>query len=183
VSMSVPTVPPRGVIPMNEIKQLLSVAYLRMVAAAAGVATLGWDSDYDGVDVTLSSGADFGGRVAMKMDVQLKCTSSPSFVADNMLSWRLGRDKYLKLRAPKRYDVAMLAVLVIPHEDYDDWLSQDEERLLARSCMYYSLSDEWDHIADDAASKVVSLSRSRILNADAMNAALQHAADKDVFSW
>jgi len=163
-------------------KQQMSYAYLYMVAAAAGLSVLEWRSDFDGVDTTLSSDADFGDRRGHKLDVQLKCTSSPNFISGNLLSHQLQRERYLKLKEPKRYQIGMIAVLVLP-EDWVDWLDQDEERLLSRSCMYFSLTNSWDHIEEGAESKVVHLSRDDVLNPESIVAAVYKSATEARFPW
>ncbi len=170
-----------GVLPRNEMKQQISLAYLRMVAATAGINVLDWSSDYEGVDTTVQSGAEFPARIGIKLDIQLKCTSSPNWTKDH-LTHQLSRVRYEKLRHEKRLELAMLAVLVVP-DDFNDWLDLNEERLHSKCCMYYALTNEWPLIDGDQDSKVVHLSKRDILDPVALNRAMEIAAERDIFSW
>lgn len=171
-----PPAPPRGTLSLSAMKEQLSVAHISMLAAAAGLVRGDWSTDYDGVDMTIKSSARYPGLSGTELDVQLKCTSQVDLLTDEHLAWSLHRLGYEKLQDPERFSLGILAVLVVP-ESYDDWLDQDEERLLANSRMYYSVATDWDPIAEGAASKTVHCPRANVLDVDSLLGLMSLSAD------
>lgn len=153
---------PLGTLVETEKKNQLSLAYLQMVAAAAGFEIAAWNADYNGVDATLRSNVDYENQYGAEIDLQLKCTSHAGHQHAEFISYPLDRAVYEKLSSPRRFQLGALAVLVIP-EDSSTWLDQDEKRLFARGCMYFSPATGWDPIDSDAESKVVRCQRENIL--------------------
>jgi hypothetical protein len=160
----------------SEKKNQLSIAFLQMVSANAGFEVGKWDPDYNGVDVTLRSYAEYPTQSGAEIDLQLKCTSHSGHQHPDFISYPLERKIYNKLSNPRRFQLGALAVLVIP-EDASTWLHQDEERLFARGCMYFSPATEWDPISDDADTKTVRCYRSNILTVTAL-AELLHSSSE-----
>ncbi|MFJ4224235.1 DUF4365 domain-containing protein [Microbacterium sp. NPDC089695] len=158
----------------TEQKNQLSLAYLQMVAAAAGFEVAYWQADYNGVDATLRSYASYDMQDGAEMDLQLKCTSHTGHVHPEYISYSLERAVYEKLSSTRRFQLGALAVLVVP-EDASTWLHQDEERLFARGCMYFSPATEWDPIEGDAQTKTVRCYRENILSVEGL-ATLLHAS-------
>lgn len=167
--------PPRGTLPETEMKNQFSVGFLYSIAAHAGIEFWTSSSDFNGVDATLRTYARYSGRAGATLDVQLKCTSQTAIQQADHIAWSLGRDAYVKLSDPERFSLGVLAVLVVPGE-VGDWLDQDEERLLSKSCMYFSSADTWDPIDDGAASKTVKLARTNILNVESVLELMQKSA-------
>jgi hypothetical protein len=170
---------PHGDMVASEKKNQLSIAFLQMVAATAGFVVLSWSTDYDGVDISLRSTVQYPGRWGAEIDFQLKCTSHAGHQHPQFISYPLERDVYIKLSRPDRFQLGALAVLVVP-TDAGDWLNQDEERLFARGCMYFSPASEWDAIEDGAETKTVRCYRSNILTVDALAELLQQSAARSL---
>ncbi|WP_433180318.1 DUF4365 domain-containing protein [Actinoallomurus sp. CA-150999] len=156
------SIPPDG-LPPNEMKQQLSLAYLHMVTAAAGCSLKDHKTDYDGVDVTVVSSAGYERYYAPQFELQLKCTSQTDLLSHDHLAWQLERKPFLNLTNRKRYIPAYLGIPAV-HEDLNKWLDQDEDRLIARSCMYWQSATELGTISDDCASKTVHLPRSNLFD-------------------
>lgn len=175
-------VAPRGTLAETEMKAQLSLAHISMIAANAGVEILDPRVDYNGVDLTLRSYAKYPGVTGAELDVQLKCTSQQELQHTKHISWSLERQSYIKLADPERYSPAALAVLVVP-DDYDQWLDQTEERLLARSCMYFSQASTWEPIDDDAGSKTVRCLRTDMLNVLSLLELMRLSAEAKVMSF
>ena len=161
------SIAPRGTLPEPEMKAQLSLAHISMIAANAGLEILYSSVDYNGVDLTLRSYARYPGVTGADLDVQLKCTSQQDLQHKSHIAWSLERQSYIKLADPDRYSPAVLAVLVVP-DDYDQWLDQTEERLLARSCMYFSQASNWEPIAENANSKTIRCLRRDMLNVSSL---------------
>ena len=157
-------VPTTGHLELSERKTQLSIAFLQMVAASAGYEVGYWSADYNGVDVTLRSFLDYGHRSDAELDIQLKCTSSATHIKDDCISYPLEARVYKKLSAKNRYQLGALAVLVVPGGDATLWLDQDESRLFAHGCMYFSAATSWAPIPDGQESKLVKCMRSDILD-------------------
>ena len=166
---------PRGTMTETEQKNQLSLAYIRMVAAHGGFNVGEWNADYDGVDVSLRSYARYPGKAGAEIDLQLKCTSHAAHQHEDFISYPLKRAVYEKLSAPDRFQLGALAVLVVPGE-VSDWIDQDEERLFARGCMYFSLATDWEPMEEGAETKLVRCYRTNILDVDALAELLQTSA-------
>lgn len=165
-------VPTTGHLVLSERKNQLSLAFLQMVAASAGYEVGYWSADYNGIDVTLRSYLDYGHRSDAELDLQLKCTSSDSHIHDDCISYPLESKVYKKLSARNRYQLGALAVLVVPDVDATLWLEQDEERLFARGCMYFSPATSWDPIPNGQDKKIVKCLRSDILDVGRLSSLL-----------
>lgn len=150
-------------LPLNEMKQQLSLGYVHMVAAAAGCHLKDHKTDYDGVDVTIASSVEYDTFYCPQFEIQLKCTSRSELLADEHLAWPMERKAFLKLTSHKRFIPAYLGVLLVP-DDPSSWLDQDEERILSRSRMYWQRAAALGTIEDDNASKTVHLPRSNLFD-------------------
>jgi hypothetical protein len=166
---------PLGTMVETEKKNQLSLAYLQIVAAVAGFEVAHWKADYNGVDATLRSYARYERQAGAEIDLQLKCTSHAGHQHPDFISYPLERPVFEKLSDPERFQLGALAILVVP-EDAETWLHQDEERLFARGCMYFSPATEWDAIEEDAASKTVRCYRENILSVSGLAGLLQASA-------
>jgi hypothetical protein len=166
---------PLGTMVESEKKNQLSLAYLQMVAAVAGFEVAYWKPDYNGVDATLRSYARYDGQSGAEIDLQLKCTSHQGHQHTDFISYPLERPVFEKLSDAERFQLGALAVLVVP-EDAATWLHQDEERLFARGCMYFSPATEWGSIEEGAESKSVRCYRENILTVSGLAGLLQASA-------
>jgi hypothetical protein len=159
----------------TEQKNQLSIAFMQMLAANAGFEILKSTSDYNGVDLSMRSDAQYPSRWGAEIDFQLKCTSHAGHQHPKFISYPLERKVYEKLSRPDRFQLGALAVLVVP-SDSADWLHQDEERLFAKGCMYFSPATEWEPMAEGADTRSVRCYRSNILTVDALAELLQTSA-------
>jgi hypothetical protein len=123
-------------LPVSTMKELLSLAYAKMLAAAAGCTVASYNADHDAVDISIRSSAEFSYRAIPQVDIQLKCTGQQDVVHENHVAWRIDERTHGKLTNAKRQSPVILAVLVVPH-DHNSWLDLDEERLLTKSIMYW----------------------------------------------
>lgn len=166
---------PRGGMVESEKKNQLSIAFMQMIAANAGFEVLTSKSDYNGVDLSIRSDADYPGKYGAEIDFQLKCTSHAGHQHPDFISYPLERKIYHKLSRPDRYQLGALGVLVIP-ADSEDWLHQDEQRLFAKGCMYFSPATEWGQLKESTETQSVRCYRSNILTVDALAGLLQTSA-------
>lgn len=80
---------PLDELPLNERKQQFSLAFVQMVAAAAGCYLKDHRVDYDGVDITVAASADYDTYYCPQFEFQLKCTSQADIVREQDVVWRM----------------------------------------------------------------------------------------------
>jgi hypothetical protein len=154
---------PLDELPLNEKKQQFSLAFVQMVVAAAGCSVKSHGTDYDGVDITIASSAEYEDFYCPQFELQLKCTSQDDLLREDHLSWTMKAGPFRRLTNPKRYIPAYLGILLVPG-DPDGWLDQDENQLFTRSRMYWQSAADLGMIADTRDSKTVHLPRSNLFD-------------------
>jgi Domain of unknown function (DUF4365) len=167
---------PPGELPANAMKELFSEAFVRMVAAAAGCYVKTHSADYDGVDLTITSQADYEIYHGPQLELQLKCTSRQELLREEHLAWQMNAGPYRKLTDPRRYCPAYLGVLLVPGDPLA-WLEQDETRLATESRMYWQRARDLEPIADGAATKTVRLPRSNLFDVEQLQAIMKSIGD------
>src|SRR5215470_14877443 len=155
----------------NDIKERLSVAYLTAVSARAGCQFSEVNVDRNRIDGTISPIA--GARV--KIDLQLKATSSPSFENDHLI-FDLDVAAYDALRSTQVQSAQLLVVLALP-EDPASWLTADEETLALKKCAYW-LNLSGRPTVSNTATVRVRLPRSQILSPEELRHLIERADAK-----
>jgi hypothetical protein len=61
---------------------------VRLVAAAAGCSIKCHETDYDGVDITISSSAEYETFYCPEFEMQLKCTTQQRYLTDGHMPGR-----------------------------------------------------------------------------------------------
>ncbi|GAA0651138.1 DUF4365 domain-containing protein [Kutzneria viridogrisea] len=153
--------PPDGQLPGNARREQFSLAFVRLVAAAAGCSIKSHETDYDGVDITITSSADYSKFYCPELELQVKCTTQHRLLTSTHMSWPMEAKPFRKLTNPKRYNEAFLGVLLVP-ADPASWLEQDEDTLLTRSRMYWHRAAELGEIPEDQGTRTVHLPRSNL---------------------
>lgn len=159
-------------LPLNEMKQQFSLAYVHMVVSAAGCSIKSHTTDYDGVDVSIVSSAEYETHYGPEIELQVKCTAQAELLTPTTMRWRMDAKPFRLLTHPKAYLPRFLGVLLLP-EDSALWLDQDEARLLASSCMYWERASELGSIDGHQETKVVNLPRCNILNVEQLQEILK----------
>jgi hypothetical protein len=154
---------PLDELPLNEKKQQFSLAFVHLVVAAAGCSVKEHKTDYDGVDITIVSSAEYERFYCPQFELQLKCTSQADIVKDEDVVWSMKAGPFRRLTNKKRYCPAYLGVLVVP-VDPAAWLVQDETRLITDSRLYWERAANLGEISDEAAAKTVHLPRSNLFD-------------------
>lgn len=157
----------RDGLPMNARQEQFSVAFVRMIAAAAGCSIKSHETDYDGVDITIASSVEYQRMYCPQIEMQLKCTTQHHRLGPRHLSWTLERRSFLKLVNPKRFAPALLGVLLIP-ADPDRMLDLSEKRLISESRMYWQFATKLGTIEEGKASKTVHLPRTNLFNVEGL---------------
>jgi hypothetical protein len=124
-------------LPTNQRQEALSRAYVRAVAAQAGVICGGLGQDY-GIDMFLRTVPIEGHRYTDKgdqLDLQLKSTTRAS-VTDTEVMHDLEVRAYESLRLVTRGCPRILVLLVLP-EDETLWLTHSVEELILRRCAFW----------------------------------------------
>jgi hypothetical protein len=124
-------------VPRNQRQEALSRAYVRAVAAQAGLVCAEPEQDF-GVDLCLRRVRLRGQRhsdASGQLDLQIKSTTRAS-VTDAEVLYDLEVKNYDDLREAGDNCPRFLVVLVLP-EDEGRWLSQSSEELILRHCAYW----------------------------------------------
>jgi hypothetical protein len=128
---------PRNQLPETEMKQQFSLAFVQMVVSAAGCSIKEHKTDYDGIDITIVSSVDYIEVFGPQIELQVKCTAQERLRTETTMRWTLEADRFTKLTNPKTFLPRFIGVLLVPAEP-SSWLSQDEEQLITKSCMYWA---------------------------------------------
>ena len=147
-------------LPANERKRLLGVVYLCGVAAAAGYGADVPSSDYDSIDLVVSS--RIGKR--HRLEFQIKCTSEVSAEGADF-GFVLPKKNYDDLRADTLIP-RFLFVLSVP-DNLGDVIRQSERRLNFRRCGYWVSLQGLDE-SPNATSVTVRVPRRNVLTPQAL---------------
>jgi len=149
---------------LNLRKEQFSIAYVRAIAAVAGVKVLRTDVDDDSIDV----GLERSGGCAPKLDLQLKCTADPHPNGCDV-SFALKLKNYDDLRRPTIVP-RWLVVLFVPPST-TDWLTiatPPYEVILKRCAWWVSLAGQPD--VDNDTSVTVKVPHANLFTPDAVRA-------------
>jgi hypothetical protein len=152
-------------LPMTAKKEQFSLGYVRMVASAAGCSVKEHTTDYDGVDITIASSAEYELFYCPQFELQLKCTSQKRVLRDDHIVWTMESAPFRRLINPKRMIPAYLGVLYVPGES-ETWLDQDEERLWVNGRMYWQCAARLGVASEGRGTKTIRLPRSNLFDAD-----------------
>ncbi len=147
-------------LPLTERKGLLGVIYLRTIAALAGYGVAPPESDYDSIDLIVSSKQ--GKR--HRLEFQVKCTSQVLPATDSF-GFELSKKNYDDLRIDTIIP-RFLFVLLVP-DDMEDWVRQSERRLNLRRCGYW-LSLQGHDDRSNTSSVTVRVPRRNLLTPEAL---------------
>jgi hypothetical protein len=124
-------------LPRNLRQEALSRAYVRVIAAGAGVICGGTENDL-GFDMLLRAVVVHDGRFwdsGPQIDLQLKSTTRAE-MRDSKLSYDLEVRAYDLLRQEPSNRPRLLVLLVLP-EDESLWLTQSVDELIVRRCAFW----------------------------------------------
>jgi hypothetical protein len=169
---------PLDELPMSAKKEQLSLGFVHIIASAAGFSIKEHKTDYDGVDITIASSADYEKFYCPQFELQVKCTAQRRLLNSGTLTWTLQAGPFNRLTNPKSYLPRFLGVMLVP-VDALDWIEQDEEQLVARCCMYWMPAAKLGAITGDQQSKTVRLIRDRRLDVPQMKKIMKAIGDGD----
>ncbi|MFE2532592.1 DUF4365 domain-containing protein [Streptomyces sp. NPDC059371] len=152
-----------GNLPKNARQEHFSLAYLRMVTYAAGCSIKVHETDYEGLDITVTSAADHEFYYGPEFNVQMKCTTRTELLRKKHMAWPMKPDTYKKLIQPKRMAPSYLMVLLVPGEP-ESWLEIDESQLLTRSRMYWQEAALLPPFKEGNETQTVQLPRSNLFD-------------------
>lgn len=167
---------PLSELPLNEKKQQFSLAFVHMIASTASCSIKSHSTDYDGVDITIASSAEYETFYCPQFELQLKCTSQSDLVRSEVVAWRMDAGPFRRLTNLKRYCAAYLGVLIVP-ADPNGWLDQDEGRLITQSRMYWQRAADLGQIDDDAGTKTVYLPRGNLFDVEQLRGIMETIGD------
>ncbi|MCS7484482.1 DUF4365 domain-containing protein [Umezawaea endophytica] len=91
---------PDGDLPHNARKEHFSLAFVRMVVAAAGCSIKAHETDYDGVDITIASSAEYSTFYCPDFELQVKCTTRHDLLTEEHLAWPMEASARIRAREP-----------------------------------------------------------------------------------
>ncbi|MDR6439100.1 hypothetical protein J2790_004275 [Paenarthrobacter nicotinovorans] len=138
---------PEGSLHIDQMKEQLSLAVVSMVVTGAGMSTLSWSTDMDGIDTSVRSHVDYPNVYGPTLDIQLKCTSSGWRDKGTHIEYQISRRLYEKMCNPKRHSPAVFCVTMVP-EDATSWLNHDVEGLLARAHSYWQAARDFPPLGE-----------------------------------
>jgi hypothetical protein len=151
--------------PEQQMEQF-SFAYVRAVAAAAGVVVARPEVDTDSVDLRFSVNSPIGRLMPPILDAQVKCTAAP-VGRGKVIRFPLKVKNYNDLIG-HRFFPRVLIVVVVP-KAVDEWLEQNEQALALRRCGYWvSLVDA--PATTNTQSVTVALPRAQVFSVAALRA-------------
>jgi hypothetical protein len=169
---------PHGRLPLSARKEHFSLAFVHMVTYAAGCSIKTHETDYDGVDITIVSSAEYERWYCPEFELQVKCTSRQDLLRDDHLAWTMEARPFRKLTNPKRYNAAYLGVLLIP-ADSEPFLDITDDRLLSRSRMYWQRAADLGTIREGQPTKTVRLPRSNLFDVEQLLGIMRDIGDSD----
>jgi hypothetical protein len=165
---------PFGNLHPNQCKEQISIAYAHAVATAARCKLDHIEVDDASVDAVVMQQANHEYVNGVELDIQLKCTSQDVLRTDS-LSWALKKSNYNALADKRRYNKAILVVMVVP-ERLDHWLLQSEDCLRLVRCAYWAPMTGLP--LTDQETKSVKLSRSNVFNVEQLLGILQSVGSR-----
>jgi hypothetical protein len=163
-------------LPMSARQEQFSLAFVQMVAAAAGCSIKTHATDYDGVDITIASSSSYEKFYCPQFELQLKCTTQHRYLAADYLAWPMKAKPFAKLTRQDRFIPAYLGVLLVP-DNIDTWLDQDDQRLLTRSRLYYERATNLGELPEGQDSRTVHLPRSNLFDVAGLEAIMAAIGD------
>ena len=163
---------------INQQKEQFSLAYLHVVATAAGFKLSDPRVDDESVDVIIGQSGGEGTVRSPRIDVQLKCTELEVLRDDGVHFQLTKRKNYDDLRDPDVMVPRILVVMLVP-KDTSEWLAHvpEEEMCLRRSAWWKSLVGE--DAREGVQSPTVVLPRQNLFNPDALRVIMGKAGNKE----
>jgi hypothetical protein len=93
-----------GSLPIKAQQEHFSLAFTHMVTYAAAFSIKSHQADFDGVDITIVSSAEYETYYCPEFELQLKCTTQRHLLKEDHMAWPLEAKRYRKLTHPKRYN-------------------------------------------------------------------------------
>ncbi len=169
----------------NDIMAELSYAYLHAVAARAGFGchTGGRIDDAASVDALIRVDEKLSSDSILwnfAIEVQLKATQKTLAESNGKYGYFFnGIDRYDRLRDPGSPLPKLLVVLILP-SDSTQWLTLDENSLIARRCAYW-VSLKGAPPSDNSTGQTIAIPRTQILSVEGLrDVALRLSRQEDL---
>lgn len=145
-------------------KEQFSIAYVRAVAAVAGVNVYRPEVDEDSVDIGFATRTFAGQPQRPRLEAQLKCTADPVGEGTSF-GFALRVKNYNELVG--EFLVPRLLIVVVVPPAASEWLMQDEKSLAMRHCGYWvSLANS--PTTPNASNVTIQIPRSQVFTVSAL---------------
>lgn len=142
-------------------KEQFSIAYVHAVSSVAGYTIYKPGVDNDSIDLGIAARSSINTPSSPRVELQLKCTSEYEYWHNDYLHFPLKKRNYEDLRGDDFLVPRLLVVVCVP-ENLDDWLDQNDQRLLMRYCGYWLTLRTFPERPDVTTSVTVPVPRSNI---------------------
>jgi hypothetical protein len=161
---------------LNQQKEQFSIAYVRAVAAVAGLKVFRCELDDESVDIGLGQSGGAGTIRSPRLDIQLKCTER-DVLRDDGVHFPLKRKNYDDLRHTEVMVPRILVAVLVP-PDVGLWLTEiPEERIcMHRSAWWMSLAGAEERPEVDTPTVV--LPRQNLFSVDSLREIMQTLANR-----
>ncbi len=156
-------------LPRNQRQEALSLAYVRSVAAQAGVMCSEFDEDF-GIDLCLRAVDERAGQFfdsGDQLDLQVR-SSTRAGESETAITYDLDVRTYDLLRREQPRCPRILVFMVLPAEERR-WLTQSEEALSLHRCVYW-LSLRGAEASESRSSIRVTIPRENIFSVESLQA-------------
>lgn len=163
---------------LNEYKEQFSLGYIHMLCSAAGLDfdPKGRALDNQGVDITITAPGKVNGVSNVRLDVQVKCTSSSIVDNGDSVKFDLESKNYNRLIATDTYDRQVLIVVHVPDE-MTDWVQVKDDKTVSRYCAYW-LDLRGRKPTKNKSSIRIKISKDNLLTPESLQQLIEESASK-----
>jgi hypothetical protein len=154
-------------LPQSQRQESLSRAYVRVIAAQAGVIVGDVTQDF-GIDMFLRGVEEEDGTfsdVGPQIDLQLR-TATGAEVRDTEVAYDIDIRTYNRLRRTPTQRPCFLVLLVLPGDE-SQWVTQSVEELVVRRCAYWASLEGMGPTSNQATIRIT-ISRKNVFSVEAI---------------
>ncbi|MBX9838995.1 MAG: DUF4365 domain-containing protein [Silvanigrellaceae bacterium] len=124
-------------------KEKFSEAYIHAITAQAGWKVAKWNVDEELVDATIDTRIkhEEGLKSSYKIDLQLKCTESPTANKEAFISYTLKKDRHIENIKNKTFTDPFYFILFNVPKEKQKWVEHEKDgvdfKTILKYCAYY----------------------------------------------
>ncbi|MBP0019629.1 MAG: DUF4365 domain-containing protein [Cyanobacteria bacterium SBLK] len=133
----------------NAKKEEFSYGYIQMLAAISGfsVEKSSRPLDNGGIDMTIVAPEDIGLLFSLKIDVQIKCTSSDTIIHNDYIHYPLPVKNYNRLR--QKSAIPQILIVVVVSKNIEEWATIKEFQTILNARAYWISLKEYKETSNE----------------------------------